>query len=144
MEQLGFQLSPIVKEAGIQKDRLRNDIEVTQRMVDQYNEMIDKMDKSDVRFVNLLHCINETYLSISFLEGKHKDGLESKLTRFAGTDTITKGYPLGHRETYSAWSDAIQLGLFKHRRLRQQLRETIKKSQLDHGSSQSYEEGSRQ
>lgn len=49
MEQLGFKLSPLVKEIGIQRDRLKGDIDVTQRMIKQYNEMIDKMDKADVR-----------------------------------------------------------------------------------------------
>lgn len=64
MEQLGFELSPIVKEAGIQKDRLRNDIEVTKRMIDQYNRMIDKMDKADVCFKLFVQAIRFSALLI--------------------------------------------------------------------------------
>lgn len=48
MEQLGFELAPIVKEAGIQKDRLRTDVQATERVITQYNQLIDKMDKADV------------------------------------------------------------------------------------------------
>nr|XP_034180267.1 dynein heavy chain 10, axonemal [Osmia lignaria] len=48
MEQLGFELAPIVKEAGIQKDRLRTDVQATERVITQYNQMIDKMDKADI------------------------------------------------------------------------------------------------
>ncbi|CAL7939586.1 unnamed protein product [Xylocopa violacea] len=51
MEQLGFELSPIVRDASIQKDRLRRDLEMTQRVIDQYNEMIEKMDKADIQLL---------------------------------------------------------------------------------------------
>lgn len=48
MEQLGFELSPVVKDASIQKNRLRDDLEVMERVIDQYNGMIEKMGKPDV------------------------------------------------------------------------------------------------
>ena len=49
MEQLGFELTPVVKDASIQKNRLRDDLEMMEKVINQYNEMIDKMDKADVR-----------------------------------------------------------------------------------------------
>ncbi|KAF3425259.1 hypothetical protein E2986_13407 [Frieseomelitta varia] len=49
MEQLGFKLTPVVKDASIQKNRLRDDLEMIEKVINQYNEMIDKMDKADVR-----------------------------------------------------------------------------------------------
>ena len=49
MEQLGFELTPIVKDASTQKNRLRDDLEMMEKVINQYNEMIDKMDKADVR-----------------------------------------------------------------------------------------------
>lgn len=49
MEQLGFELIPIVKDASIQKNRLRNDLELMEKVTNQYNRMIDEMDKADVR-----------------------------------------------------------------------------------------------
>ncbi|XP_012151823.2 dynein heavy chain at 89D [Megachile rotundata] len=48
MELLGFELTPIVKEAGIQKDRLRTDIEATERVINQYNQALEKMDRADI------------------------------------------------------------------------------------------------
>lgn len=55
MEQLGFELSPIVKDASIQKNRLRHDLEVMQKLIDQYNSMLEKMDKADVRAALNIH-----------------------------------------------------------------------------------------
>lgn len=49
MEQLGFELIPIVKDASIQKSRLKNDLELMEKVTDQYNGMIDEMDKADVQ-----------------------------------------------------------------------------------------------
>lgn len=49
MEQLGFELIPIVKDASIQKNRLRNDLELMKKVTDQYNRMINEMDKADVQ-----------------------------------------------------------------------------------------------
>ncbi|XP_026670097.1 dynein heavy chain 10, axonemal [Ceratina calcarata] len=51
MEQLGFELSPMVKDASIQKNRLRNDLEMMERVIDRYNRMIDKMDKADIQLM---------------------------------------------------------------------------------------------
>lgn len=59
MEQLGFELSPIVKDASIQKNRLRHDLDVMQKLIDQYNSMLEKMDKADVR-------PNSTFIRIYF------------------------------------------------------------------------------
>lgn len=49
MEQLGFELIPIVKDASIQKNRLRSDLELMEKVTNQYNGMIDGMDKADVQ-----------------------------------------------------------------------------------------------
>ncbi|KOX73523.1 Dynein heavy chain 10, axonemal, partial [Melipona quadrifasciata] len=51
MEQLGFELTPIVKEASVQKNRLRDDLEMMEKVIDQYNEMIDKMEKADIQLL---------------------------------------------------------------------------------------------
>ncbi|PBC34043.1 Dynein heavy chain 10, axonemal [Apis cerana cerana] len=51
MEQLGFELSPIVKDASIQKNRLRHDLDVMQKLIDQYNSMLEKMDKADIELL---------------------------------------------------------------------------------------------
>nr|XP_031841739.1 dynein heavy chain 10, axonemal [Nomia melanderi] len=51
MEQLGFELSPAVKEVSIQKDRLRKDIDVLQRVIDQYNKMLDRITKADIQLL---------------------------------------------------------------------------------------------
>ncbi|XP_076299609.1 dynein axonemal heavy chain 10-like [Lasioglossum baleicum] len=51
MEQLGFSLSPAVKEVGIQKDRLREDVDILQRVVKKYNSMLDEMSKPDIQLL---------------------------------------------------------------------------------------------
>nr|XP_033194235.1 dynein heavy chain 10, axonemal-like [Bombus vancouverensis nearcticus] len=51
MEQLGFELIPIVKDASIQKSRLKSDLELMEKVTDQYNGMIDKMDKADIQLL---------------------------------------------------------------------------------------------
>ncbi|XP_076380407.1 dynein heavy chain at 89D [Megalopta genalis] len=51
MEQLGFELSTSVKEISIQKDRLRKDIDILQRVVNQYNTMLDKLSKADIQLL---------------------------------------------------------------------------------------------
>lgn len=48
MEQLGFELSHMLKDASTQKNRLRNDLEVMNRVINQYNKLLDKMDRADV------------------------------------------------------------------------------------------------
>lgn len=72
MEQLGFELSPIVKDASIQKNRLRHDLEVMQKLIDQYNSMLEKMDKADVRALSIhvyLICI---YFVLFIVEKKSR------------------------------------------------------------------------
>ncbi|KZC13452.1 Dynein heavy chain 10, axonemal [Dufourea novaeangliae] len=54
MEQLGFELSPAIKEVSIQKDRLRKDLDALQRVIDQYNTMIDKMEKADIQLLKTI------------------------------------------------------------------------------------------
>ncbi|KAK1133358.1 hypothetical protein K0M31_011173 [Melipona bicolor] len=54
MEQLGFELTPIVKDASIQKNRLRDDLEMMEKVINQYNEMIDKMEKADIELFSKL------------------------------------------------------------------------------------------
>ncbi|KAG7199559.1 hypothetical protein KM043_014170 [Ampulex compressa] len=51
MEQLGFELPSILRDVGIQKDRLCADIEATEKMIDQYNGIVDKMDKADIQLL---------------------------------------------------------------------------------------------
>lgn len=48
MEQLGFHLPDVIRNTGIQKNRLRADIEVIEKMINEYNMIIDKLDKHDV------------------------------------------------------------------------------------------------
>ncbi|XP_076621651.1 dynein heavy chain at 89D [Colletes latitarsis] len=62
IEQLGFEISPVIKEVAIQRDRLRKDIDVTERMIQQYNEMIDKMDKADIQLLSTTLLEVEKYI----------------------------------------------------------------------------------
>lgn len=48
LEQLKFELSTSMRDLGIQKDRLKVDIELTQTTIDQYNRIMSKLDVADV------------------------------------------------------------------------------------------------
>ncbi|XP_043285591.1 dynein axonemal heavy chain 10-like [Venturia canescens] len=52
LEQLGFELPEIVRNVGIQKDRLRADIEATKNMIDRYNAIVSKFDEADLQLLN--------------------------------------------------------------------------------------------
>jgi len=51
MEQLGFELPATIRDIGIQKNRLRADIEVTTKMIDQYNNILDMLDRADIQLL---------------------------------------------------------------------------------------------
>ncbi|XP_018050925.1 PREDICTED: dynein heavy chain 10, axonemal [Atta colombica] len=51
MEQLGFELPATIRDVGIQKNRLRADIEVTTKMIDQYNNILDMLDRADIQLL---------------------------------------------------------------------------------------------
>lgn len=51
MEQLGFELPAALREIGIQKNRLRADIDVTETMINQYNSVVDALEKSDLQLL---------------------------------------------------------------------------------------------
>lgn len=51
MEQLGFELPAAFREVGVQKNRLRADIDVTEKMVNQYNSIVDALEKSDIQLL---------------------------------------------------------------------------------------------
>lgn len=58
MEQLGFNLPDVIRNTGIQKNRLRADIEVIEKMVNEYNMIIDKLDKHDVCDESLIEILH--------------------------------------------------------------------------------------
>lgn len=51
MEQLGFELPATIRDVGIQKNRLRADIDVTTKMISQYNDILDTLDKADIQLL---------------------------------------------------------------------------------------------
>ncbi|XP_072767433.1 LOW QUALITY PROTEIN: dynein axonemal heavy chain 10-like [Anoplolepis gracilipes] len=51
MEQLGFELPATVRDVGIQKNRLRTDIDAIGKMIDQYNNILETLDKADVQLL---------------------------------------------------------------------------------------------
>lgn len=51
MEQLGFELPATVRDIGIQKNRLRTDIDAIRKMIDQYNDILETLDKADVQLL---------------------------------------------------------------------------------------------
>ncbi|XP_043489632.1 dynein axonemal heavy chain 10 [Polistes fuscatus] len=60
MEQLGFNLPDIIRNVGIQKNRLRTDIEAVEKIINEYNVIIDKLDKSDIQLLkNTLFSIEK-------------------------------------------------------------------------------------
>lgn len=48
-EQMGFELPEAVRDVGIQKNRLRSDIDDTQIMIKEYNGTVAKLNTADVR-----------------------------------------------------------------------------------------------
>ncbi|CAG5096513.1 Similar to DNAH10: Dynein heavy chain 10 [Cotesia congregata] len=52
LEQLKFELPISMRDKSIQKDRLKVDIELTQTIIDQYNELMDQLDPADVNIPN--------------------------------------------------------------------------------------------
>ncbi|XP_012272400.1 dynein heavy chain 10, axonemal [Orussus abietinus] len=48
LEQLGFELPKIARDVGIQKDRLQEDMENAEKIIKQYNEIVDKLDRADI------------------------------------------------------------------------------------------------
>ncbi|XP_057328415.1 dynein axonemal heavy chain 10-like isoform X2 [Microplitis mediator] len=60
LEQLGFELSTSIRDLGIQKDRLKVDIELIQTTIDQYNGIMTKLDVADVRLLkNMIKNIDK-------------------------------------------------------------------------------------
>lgn len=51
MEQLGFELPATIRDVGIQKNRLRADIDVITKMISQYNAILDTLDKADIQLL---------------------------------------------------------------------------------------------
>ncbi|KAI4497256.1 hypothetical protein M0802_007740 [Mischocyttarus mexicanus] len=62
MEQLGFNLPDIIRNVGIQKNRLRKDIEAVEKMINEYNIIIDKLDKSDIQLLKNTLLIIEKHI----------------------------------------------------------------------------------
>lgn len=57
LEQLRFELPAVIKDVSIQKIRLHKDKENTEKMVNQYNEILNKLDHVDVITFNLKFLI---------------------------------------------------------------------------------------
>ncbi|XP_070520949.1 dynein axonemal heavy chain 10 [Cardiocondyla obscurior] len=51
MEQLGFELPAIIRDVGIQKNRLRADIDITTKMISEYTNILDMLDKADIQLL---------------------------------------------------------------------------------------------
>ncbi|XP_011694340.1 PREDICTED: dynein heavy chain 10, axonemal [Wasmannia auropunctata] len=51
MEQLGFELPAPIRDVGIQKNRLRADIDTTTKMIDHYNNILDTLDRADIQLL---------------------------------------------------------------------------------------------
>ena len=54
MEQLGFKLPLVIRDIGIQRNRIYNDIEATENMIQQYNDIMNSLDEADVRLLNFV------------------------------------------------------------------------------------------
>ncbi|XP_020287480.1 dynein heavy chain 10, axonemal isoform X2 [Pseudomyrmex gracilis] len=54
MEQLGFELPFALRDIGVQKNRLRTDIDVTEGMINQYNHILDTLDEANVELLKKL------------------------------------------------------------------------------------------
>lgn len=50
-EQMGFELPDVITEIGIQKNRLRSDIDVTETMINDYNRIMSNLESADVRII---------------------------------------------------------------------------------------------
>lgn len=51
MEQLGYELPAALRDVGVQKNRLRADIAVTEKIVNEYNSVVDALEKCDVQLL---------------------------------------------------------------------------------------------
>jgi len=51
MEQLGFELPMILRDIGVQKNRLRADMYAIEKVVDRYNSMLETLEKADVQLL---------------------------------------------------------------------------------------------
>lgn len=51
MEQLGFELPATIRDVGIQKNRLRTDIDAIEKIIDRYNDVLETLDKADVQLL---------------------------------------------------------------------------------------------
>ncbi|GAB1860436.1 Dynein heavy chain 10, axonemal [Camponotus japonicus] len=51
MEQLGFELPATIRDVGIQKTRLRTDLDAIEKMIEQYNNILKTLDKADVQLL---------------------------------------------------------------------------------------------
>lgn len=54
MEQLGFELPAALRDIGVQKNRMRTDIDVTEEMINQYNHILDTLDEANVQLLKKL------------------------------------------------------------------------------------------
>lgn len=62
MEQLGFELPAAIRDVGIQKFRLRTDIDTTEKMINQYNSILDTFDKADIQLLKQTLLDVEKYI----------------------------------------------------------------------------------
>jgi len=51
MEQLGFELPMILRDIGVQKNRLRADLYAIEKVIDRYNNMLETLEKADVQLL---------------------------------------------------------------------------------------------
>nr|KAF7430111.1 hypothetical protein H0235_006509 [Vespula pensylvanica] len=62
MEQLGFNLPDVIRNTGLQKNRLRADIEVIEQMIHEYNMIINKLDKPEIQLLKNTLLIIEKHI----------------------------------------------------------------------------------
>jgi len=51
MEQLGFELPAILRDIGVQKNRLRADLYAIEKVINRYNNMLETLEKADVQLL---------------------------------------------------------------------------------------------
>jgi hypothetical protein len=52
MEQLGFPLEPTMRSVAVRKDRLHRDLEAVQKVIKEYNAIVDSLTTAEARFFN--------------------------------------------------------------------------------------------
>jgi hypothetical protein len=52
MEQLGFALDPTLRSVAVRKDRLHRDLEAVQKVIKEYNTIVDSLTTAEARFLN--------------------------------------------------------------------------------------------